>query len=228
MVFTRKRKISVDISLSIDSNVITEVNSTKFLGVFLDNKLTWKKHIDYIVAKLSRGIGLISKARKLLNADALLTLYYSFLYPYLCYCNHVWGSTYITNLQKLVVLQKKIVRMISGSGYRDHTDPLFTNLSLIKFVDLNKYMIGKFMFRYHVDDVPHIFEGYFSKISDIHDYETRKMMGCMHQILVKPLFRIEDPLFGIWLSTLVSILMFQKQFLLNHWRNALWMVHFKS
>ena len=124
MVFTRKRKISVDISLSIDSNVITEVNSTKFLGVFLDNKLTLKKHIDYIVAKLSRGIGLISKARKLLNADSLLTLYYSFLYPYLCYCNHVWGSTYITNLQKLIVLQKKIVRMISGSGYRDHTDPL--------------------------------------------------------------------------------------------------------
>ena len=59
--------------------------------------------------------------------------------------------------------------MISGSEYRDHTDPLFTNMSLIKFVDLNEYMIGKFMFRYHIDDVPHIFEGYFSKISDIHE-----------------------------------------------------------
>ena len=67
--------------------------------------------------------------------------------------------------------------MISESGYRDHTDPLFTSLSLIKFVDLNKYMIGKFMFRYHIDDVPHIFEGYFSKISDIHDYETRTNDG---------------------------------------------------
>ena len=108
MMFTRKRKISVDVSLSIDSNVITEVSSTKFLGVFLDNKLIWKKHIGYIVAKLSRGIGLISKARKLLNADALLTLYYYFLYPYLCHCNHVWGSTYITNLQKLIVLQKRL------------------------------------------------------------------------------------------------------------------------
>ena len=103
LMFTRKRKMSADISLNIDSNVITEVSSTKFLGVFLDNKLIWKKHIDYIVAKLSRGIGLISKARKLLNADALLTLYYSFLHPYLCYCNHVWRSTY---LQKLIVLQK--------------------------------------------------------------------------------------------------------------------------
>ena len=117
------------------------------------------------------------KARKLLNDDALLTLYYSFLYPYLCYCNHVWGSTHITNFQKLIVLQKKVVRMISGSGFRDHTDPLFTNLSLIKFVDLDKYMVGKFMFRYHIDDVSHIFEGYFSKISDIHDYGTRTNDG---------------------------------------------------
>ena len=177
MVFTRKRKITTDISLNIDGNLITEVSSTKFLGVYLDNKLTWKKHIDYITAKVSRGFGLISKAKKLLNADALLTLYYSFLYPYLCYCNHVWGSTYVSNLQKLIVLQKKIIRMISGSGFRDHTDPLFKNLSLIKFVDLNKYMIGRFMFRYHVNDIPHIFEGYFSKISDIHDYGTRSNEG---------------------------------------------------
>ena len=177
MVFTRKRKITTDISLNIDGNLITEVSSTKFLGVYLDNKLTWKKHIDYITAKVSRGFGLISKAQKLLNADALLTLYYSFLYPYLCYCNHVWGSTYVSNLQKLIVLQKKIIRMISGSRFRDHTDPLFKNLSLIKFVDLNKYMIGRFMFRYHVNDIPHIFEGYFSKISDIHDYGTRTNEG---------------------------------------------------
>ena len=129
MVFTRKRKIITDISLNIDGNLITEVSSTKFLSVYLDNKLTWKKHIDYITAKVSRGFGLISKAKKLLNADALLTLYYSFLYPYLCYCNHVWGSTYVSNLQKLIVLQKKIIRMISGCRFRDHTDPLFKNLS---------------------------------------------------------------------------------------------------
>ena len=124
MVFTKKRKITTDISLNIDGNLITEVSSTKFLGVYLDNKSTWKKHIDYITAKVSRGFKLISKAKKLLNADALLTLYYSLLYPYLCYCNHVWGSTYVSNLQKLIVLQKKKIQMIFGSGFRDHTDPL--------------------------------------------------------------------------------------------------------
>ena len=40
-------------------------------------------------------------------------------------------------------------------------------------VDLNKYLISKFMFRFHIDNVPHIFEGYFARISDIYDYRTR-------------------------------------------------------
>ena len=142
------------------------------------------------------------------------------------------GEVRISLIYRNWLYHKKIVQMISGSGFRDHTDPLFTTLSLIKFVDLNKFMLGKFMFRCHIDDVPHIFEGYFprSRISMI--MEQGQMVGCMQnmldQPLVKPLFHIENPLFGIWLSTLVSILMFQKQFLLNHWRNALWMVHFKS
>ena len=47
----------------------------------------------------------------------------------------------------------------------------------MKFLDLNKYMIDRFMFRYHINDIPHIFEGHFSKISDIHDYRTRSNEG---------------------------------------------------
>ena len=43
----------------------------------------------------------------------------------------MWGSTYVSNLQKIIVLPKKILRMIPRSGFRDHTDPLFKNLSSI-------------------------------------------------------------------------------------------------
>ena len=93
-----KNKVT-DVAINIEGNASSEVSQTKFLGVDIDNKLTWKKHIHYIAGNLSRGIGLVAKARKLLNSDALITLYYSFIYPYLCYCNHVWGSTYVFNLQ---------------------------------------------------------------------------------------------------------------------------------
>ena len=91
MIFTHKIKIQPSVALSIEGQPIDEVDNTKFLGVYLDNKINWKKHISYISGKVARGIGLIIKARKMLTSDALLTLYHSFVFPYLSYCNHIWG-----------------------------------------------------------------------------------------------------------------------------------------
>ena len=59
------------------------------------------------------------------------------------------------------MLYEKIIRVISGSGFKYHTDPLCTELAFIKFVDFDKYLIGKYMFRFHIGDVPHNFDGHF-------------------------------------------------------------------
>ena len=87
---------------------ISEVETTKFLGVIIDNRLNWKHHIDSICNKVSNNIGIILNARWVFNKTTLLSLYYSFIYPYSTYCIHVWGSIYKTHLQKLQILQKKI------------------------------------------------------------------------------------------------------------------------
>ena len=65
-------------------------------------------YIEYTCNKLSKSVGIILKARKRLHKAALLTLYYSFAYPYLIYCNLVWGNTYSTSLEKINRLQKKL------------------------------------------------------------------------------------------------------------------------
>ena len=126
---------------------------------------------------------MILKARKLLNHDALITLYYSFIYPYLTYCNHVWGSTYESSLEKLFRLQKKIVRIICHKGPSEHTDPLFKELRLIKLYDINTYLMGRFMYRYHICQVPESFGSYFPLINDIHSHDTRQNEGLyVHQV----------------------------------------------
>ena len=61
MLFTKKRKDIPCISINIDGQPIDEVESTRFLGVHIDNRLTWKKHISYITGKVSRGIGVITE-----------------------------------------------------------------------------------------------------------------------------------------------------------------------
>ena len=66
------QKDNLDIKLAIDGEPINEVDKTKFLGILIDNKLTWKQHIAYVSGKISRGIGMINKARQYLNKQGLI------------------------------------------------------------------------------------------------------------------------------------------------------------
>ena len=110
--------------LAIDGHRIDETGHTKFLGVIIDYKLNWKKHISYIIGKIAKWIGVITNARKLLDKEILVNLVLYFYIPisvYLCYCNHVWGNTFASYLEKLFLMQKKIVRIIHGVRPRTHT-----------------------------------------------------------------------------------------------------------
>ena len=91
MVFSGKNKPNPNLVIRIDGKSMHKVEKTKFLGVIIDKRLSWKDHISYISGKIARGIGVIAKARKYLLKNSLINLYYSFIYPYLIYCNHVLG-----------------------------------------------------------------------------------------------------------------------------------------
>ena len=174
MVFKPTQRPCDKIQLNIDGALIDEEQHTKFLGVFIDNRLTWKKHIEHITSKVSRGIGVIWKAKKLLNKSALKTLYYSFVYPYLTYCNHVWGTTCKTYFKALRVKQNKAISMITSAKFRTRLEPLYNKLNILRFDNINTFLFGKFMYRWHHENVPSMFLECFPHIRDVHDHETRQ------------------------------------------------------
>ena len=128
--------------IKIINTAVECVYDTKFLGVYIDARLTWKRHIEYTCSKLSKCAGILLKARKKLNKSALISLYYSFAYPYFIYCNQVWGNTYPTNLRRMVLLQKRLVRVVTCSHYRAHTEPLMLANQLLSINDINVYVVG--------------------------------------------------------------------------------------
>ena len=67
MLFTNKKRKDRDLNIMIDGTKIEEVKKTKFLGVIIDNKLSWKDHVAHVASKVSRGMGMIIKARNYLN-----------------------------------------------------------------------------------------------------------------------------------------------------------------
>ena len=172
MIFRKRKKVSLRVKLSNDSELINEVDKTKFLGILIDNKLTWKQHIAYVSGKIARGIGMIIKARQYLNKQGLISLYYSFIYPYLTYCNHIWGSTYKTSLKRLTTLQNKAVRIIAHARWRASCDPIYKHLNIMKLAHINTYLIGRFMFRISIGKVPESLTSLFKKNSD-YTYSTR-------------------------------------------------------
>ena len=114
MIFRpRQKTLPITRQIIIENNVLEQVDNTKFLGVYIDQHLTWKTHVNFIAAKISKSVGLLYKAKYYLPSKSLLTLYYALVYPYLTYCNLIWASTYVTNLQRIYLLQKRAVRAIS-------------------------------------------------------------------------------------------------------------------
>ena len=125
-----KKKIDCNLKLLINSVEIRQAESTKFLGIIIDQNLTWKYNTTYIKGKMSRGIGIICKARKFFKLDTLLNLYYSFIQPYMTYCIEVWGGmskTYVFFIQN----SKKAVHIITCSPATAHSAPIFHKLKIL-------------------------------------------------------------------------------------------------
>ena len=107
MVFDRGKEKKDQESLYLNTILIERVKFTKFLGVIIDEKLTWTHHISYIKNKISKGFGIILRARKFFNKSALLKLYNSFVLPYLIYCVEIWGNASEIHILPIITLQKK-------------------------------------------------------------------------------------------------------------------------
>ena len=83
-----------------------------------------------------RGIGILSKLRHFVTDDILTQLYYSLVYPLLAYGLAVWGNTYASDNFKTELLPCKSRLIITLSKRDAQSSPLFSQLGLIKFMDL--------------------------------------------------------------------------------------------
>lgn len=171
---TRGKQVQSNLNIYLNDVKLEQVESTKFLGVFIDSKLSWQHHIKHIKSKIAKSIGIIGKAKKSLNTATLITLYNSFIYPYLTYGVEVWGSANDSLIQAIYKLQKRSIRIISSAKRREHSEPLFKNLKLLVFPKVYQYCIGKMMFKFVKKLVPRELCNLFSVAGNIHPYPTRQ------------------------------------------------------
>ena len=100
-------------------------NFIKYLGVLVHKNVTWKYHIDNITAKISKTIGLISKRRHSIPRHILLYIYQTLIHLHLNYGIAAWDQASKTSLNKILILQKKVLRMMYFTCIGEHAIPLF-------------------------------------------------------------------------------------------------------
>ena len=147
-----------------------ETKSFKFLGIHIDESLTWKHHISNLCKKIAHANYIINKVKNLLPSSCLKTLYYSLVQSHLNYGIEAWGSS--NAVDSLYKLQKRSIRIINRKPYNWHTEPLFKKNEILTVKDQYKLHVAKFMYKLKSDKLPKSFNNlnYFATRT----YQTRQ------------------------------------------------------
>ena len=125
-------------TMTFNNIEIKRENSIKFLGVIIDENLTWKNHIEVVENKISKNIGVLYRASHLLDFKNL-KIYFSFIHIYISYANIAWASTFKTKPQGIL----KETRTCSAARITFHANRLYHATPLLKAMKaLNVYQIN--------------------------------------------------------------------------------------
>ena len=132
----------------------------KYLGVLIDQNLSWRYHIDFIVTKISKNVGLIAKLRHSVPRPILLNICNSLIHPYLAYGLAAWGQT-------------RALRLLHFADWHDHAIPLFLEANVLPITFLYYESVSALMHDANNNKAPVNMSNLFQKTSNIHSCNTR-------------------------------------------------------
>ena len=176
MIFSQHQYAADSIKIKINDKRIDIVQSTKFLGIHIDEALNWSKHINYVCKKVSSGLYALNKMKHILFKEHMKFAYYSLIYPFIYYGITIWGNSLKKYTNKLFILQKRAVRHIIKAPYpyRQHTSPIFKDLEILKLNDIYNMAITIMMSNSNQCTVPTALQTMFIRNNTIHNHNTRQ------------------------------------------------------
>ena len=160
--------------VAVNGSVLQIVKNYNYLGLVIDDRLSFSSHIDYVTGKLNYLRGVLYSLRNYLPRNALLTTYYSLVFQHLLMHIIVWGGACSTHLQSLQIAQNKIARTIIGnrSNYIN-TSSIFNELDMHQVHKIYKIRVLLFMFKWLVNGNFHFLDSMKEQIYMLHNHNTR-------------------------------------------------------
>ena len=152
---------------------IERTASIKFLGIILDQHLTWEQHINEVCNKLRSLFHVFYSIRRYLAKENIKTLYYTLIYSRIKYGLAVYGQAGITKLNKIQFLQNQLLKVLSSKKFRYSTDKLHNEFEILKVKDMVNQEILTFVHNYFSNSLPTAFNNYYETLISIHGINTR-------------------------------------------------------
>jgi hypothetical protein len=173
MIMTKKNSdITNNIEIKIEQNKLTCLADTKFLGLIIDNRLQWNKHLDYLRVKMSRFIGILRRLTNSLPVKIKKILYFAFVHSTLCYCIEAWGFALKKFINPVFRLQRKAVNYVYGCTIDPST--WLTEVGILPLLDLLKVRVWKLMHSIKIGTSPGRFFRFFDMPYTTHSHNTRQ------------------------------------------------------
>ena len=145
---------------------------------------------------------MIAKLRHFVLSSVLKNIYKSLILPYLTYGLVAWGKASKNYLNKIVVLQKRVLRLIYFVDRKEHAIPLFVNAKILPITFLYYEAVCKLMFDVHNDSAPSNITKPFTRTSNIHTYNTRSSTSQFFSVKYSRLKMQKKSLFACWCQSL--------------------------
>ena len=152
---------------------LKRVCSYKYLGVYIDDVLSFKRHVHYVCKTVSRNLGIMRKLKHFFPPFVMRLLYYSLIHPYILYCSSVWLGTFPSIARPIRVLQNNAVRLLDGLQPRDSVRNVYERVKILPASGLRELYTLLFIFRIQRGINLPCFDSLANLRSSVHDYDTR-------------------------------------------------------
>ena len=131
-----RKNLTANFTIKMGSVTLKRVESVRYLGVILDEKVTWSEQIEHLSKRLSSAAGIFSKLRYYINIKTMIEMYHSLFNSKLQYAILCWGSTTASRISKLQILQNKAIKNMNKAPRYYRLDSYYLNQRILKVQDL--------------------------------------------------------------------------------------------
>ena len=173
---TKNKPVPKDFSaIQIDDIIIKRVDNTKYLGLFIDEKLNWTNHVHFVCRSLTKYFGIFNKIKSLVTRPLARQLYFSFVYSRIQYGLEIYGTCSAGLLSKLQTLQNGLLKLLLCRNYRESTNVIHSELKILKVKEIRIVNLANFVNNCLLGNLPAPFNLYFQYRNSMYGFRNQNL-----------------------------------------------------